>query len=159
MKTTTPRRAFLGLGAGPLLLSAAPPDRSYQANQNLIGAGGRGKWFVDTVPKTQNLVALCDVDDSKATYARSELPKVPYFHDFRVLLEKMNREIDGVIVATPDHTHAAASLAARKRRDPVSGTPGVRPDPGASGQQPRGRRPGARRAAERLGILTRGTPP
>lgn len=118
MKTGMDRRAFLNRTAGLTLLAAGRSAGSYQANQKLnlalVGAGGRGKWFVDTVPKAQNLVALCDVDDSKAAYARSELPRVPLFHDFRIMLEKMNKEIDGVIVATPDHTHAAASLAAMK---------------------------------------------
>ncbi len=118
MKPTMNRRAFLRNSAGMTVLAATPSAWGYQANQKLnlalVGSGGRGRWFVDTVPRTQNLVALCDVDDSKITYARSELPKLPRFYDFREMLEKMNREIDAVFVATPDHSHAAASIAAMK---------------------------------------------
>ena len=143
------RRAVLrGLacgGAGLVILANARSARSYEANEKvnlgLIGVGGRGRWFVDTIPRLPktNVVAICDVNDRKLaetfkrwadlgkrfavsehswekrsapTFQRLAEAKVKTFHDFRKMLEEMGKEIDGVVVATPDHTHAVASAAA-----------------------------------------------
>ena len=66
----------------------------------------------------ENIVALCDVDESEAARARAEqsgiyqkFPKAKKYRDYRVMLEKQ-KDIDGVIVATPDHTHAVVAMAA-----------------------------------------------
>ena len=61
------------------------------------------------------IVAFCDVDDNKAAPAYKILPDVPVFKDFRVMLDKMDKDIDAVIVSTPDHTHFAATMAAMER--------------------------------------------
>ena len=115
------RRQFAreaALGTGMALLANSRSARSFAANRKLnialIGVGGRGKWYADVIPKQANLVAMCDVNDSKATAAYRAHPDVPKFHDFRVMLGKMHKEIDGVIVSTPDHTHAIASVTAMK---------------------------------------------
>ncbi|MBM4039696.1 MAG: Gfo/Idh/MocA family oxidoreductase [Planctomycetes bacterium] len=110
------RDAAVG-GAGLLVLSSSRPARSFAANAKanvaIVGVGGRGKWYVDVIPRQANVVALCDVNDSKATAAYKALPDVPKFHDFRVLLDKQ-KDIEGVIVAAPDHIHAIASVAAMR---------------------------------------------
>ncbi|HPD13493.1 MAG TPA: Gfo/Idh/MocA family oxidoreductase [Planctomycetota bacterium] len=113
------RREFVrraALGAGALLLANSRSARTYAANGKLnialIGVGGRGKWYVDVVPKMENVVALCDVNESKAEAACKLFPDLPKFHDFRVMLDKMGKEMDAVFVATPDFTHAAAAVAA-----------------------------------------------
>jgi predicted dehydrogenase len=67
----------------------------------------------------ENLVALCDVDESKNPDAYQQCPQARKFRDFRKMLEVMGREIDAVIVATPDHTHAVASAAALRAAKPV----------------------------------------
>jgi len=111
------RDAALG-GAGVVILANSNSVRTYAANEKLnvalIGCGGRGKWYADVIPKQANLVALCDVNESKATATYREHPETPKFHDFREMLDKMSKEIDGVIVATPDHTHALAAITAMK---------------------------------------------
>jgi predicted dehydrogenase len=68
--------------------------------------------------KVANIVALCDLDESAAAVraaARSEIwetfPNAVRSTDFRVMLEQQ-KDIDGVIVATPDHTHAVVAMAA-----------------------------------------------
>jgi len=118
------RRAFLrrsaagGAGVSLLLLPGGRAARTYAANDKLnvalIGVGGRGKWFVDQIPKLETVAAMCDVNESKATAAYRAHPDVPKFHDFREMLDKMGKQIDAVVVATPDHTHAVASVAAMK---------------------------------------------
>lgn len=121
MKAFLSRRRFLrkaGLHGGSLMMIAnALSVWTAQANDKLnialIGVGGRGSWFVSVVPKLgQNLVALCDVDETKNPDAYTRFPNARRFRDFRKMLADMDREIDAVIVATPDHTHAVASAAA-----------------------------------------------
>ncbi len=109
--------AALG-GTGLVVLSDSRSAWSYVANEKLnvalIGVGGRGKWYADVIPKQANVVALCDVNESKAQAAYRDLPDVPKFQDFREMLHRMQKQIDGVIVATPDHTHAIAAVTAMK---------------------------------------------
>ena len=58
-----------------------------------------------------NIVALCDVDDRNAADAFNAHPKARRFRDFREMLDKMGKEIDAVVVSTPDHSHFAATMA------------------------------------------------
>ena len=143
------RRGFLrttaGGGAGLLILAGSSPVRSAEANEKLnlalVGVGGRGTWFVDTIPKMENVVALCDVNqekiagafkrwaDTAARFASSPhdwerkaserykqhlAAKPKTYADFREMLDEMGPGIDAVVVAIPDHTHAVASAAAIK---------------------------------------------
>ena len=128
MKERHSRRAFLGraaaLGAGWTFLNDASLVGGAQANERLnialVGVGGRGNWFVGAIPNLgQNLVALCDVDESKNPDAYLRLPKARRFRDFRRMLDEMGKGIDAVVVATPDHTHAVASAAALHANKPV----------------------------------------
>jgi hypothetical protein len=122
------RRTFLvrsaALASGWTLLKSAPSAWSAQANERLnialIGVGGRGNWFVGAIPNLgHNLVALCDVDESKNPDAYQKLANARRFRDFRRMLDEMGKGIDAVIVATPDHTHAVASAAALHAGKPV----------------------------------------
>jgi len=120
------RRDFLrdtALGAGLVILANSGSVRGYAANQRLnialIGAGGRGKWYADVMPRQANLVALCDVNESRAQAAYRALPDVPKYHDFRKLLDEKHAQLDGVMVATPDHMHAVITVAFLKAGKPV----------------------------------------
>ena len=75
-----------------------------------IGVGGRGADDVQGV-KRETLVGLCDVDEKQAGKTFGQFPNVERFVDFRVMLEKV-KPLDAVVVATPDHTHAVAAMAA-----------------------------------------------
>jgi hypothetical protein len=116
------RRRFLktaaGGAAGFLILQQSRSAFSYQANDKLnvalVGVGRRGSRFVNLVPSLgQNLVALCDVN--RAAESLKKRPGVPRFQDFRKMLEEMDREIEAVIVATPDNNHALISASAMRR--------------------------------------------
>ncbi len=118
MSTPFTRRRFLAraAGAGAAALPVLRPqpavaDRD-RLNVALIGVGGRGQWFVDTMPRLANVVALCDVNEVRAADAYRKLPKVPRYRDFRRLLDERGKQLDGVVIATPDHTHAVAAAAA-----------------------------------------------
>jgi predicted dehydrogenase len=77
-----------------------------------IGVGGQGAWDLENL-ESENIVALCDVDSEYAAETFNRYPKAKKYHDFRVMLQK-EKDIDAVLVATPDHTHAVASMYALK---------------------------------------------
>src|SRR5207248_2413775 len=87
-----------------------PMDR---LNVGIIGAGGRGSGNLGSVASTENIVALCDVDDRRASGAYKAHPKAARYADFRVMLDKQ-RDLDAVVVSTPDHQHAIASITAMR---------------------------------------------
>jgi hypothetical protein len=61
-----------------------------------------------------NLTAMCDVNLHRAQPVYDRFPAARKFPDFRVMLEEMDKQIDAVTIAIPDHTHAVASMAAIK---------------------------------------------
>ena len=76
-----------------------------------IGVGGRGAANLGGMAD-ENIVALCDVDDRRAAGSFEKFPDAKRFKDFRKMFDSMADDIDGVLVATPDHTHAVAVMAA-----------------------------------------------
>jgi predicted dehydrogenase len=78
-----------------------------------IGVGGQGAGDIQNV-SSENIVALCDVDRRQAAETFKKFPNAKQYSDFRVMLEKEDKNIDAVVVATPDHVHAAASMMAIK---------------------------------------------
>ncbi|MGJ8640276.1 MAG: Gfo/Idh/MocA family oxidoreductase [Opitutaceae bacterium] len=80
-------------------------------NLALIGVGGVAQWTNPWAMK-HTIVAVCDVDQQHAAVELSKFPGVPKFRDFRVMLDKMHKDIDGVVITTPDHTHFPATMAA-----------------------------------------------
>ncbi|MFD2589011.1 Gfo/Idh/MocA family protein [Croceitalea marina] len=66
-----------------------------------------------------DVVALCDVDSNKLKEAAEKHPNAKLYADYRKMLSEMADEIDAVIVSTPDHTHAPASLMAMNLDKPV----------------------------------------
>src|SRR5512141_16865 len=81
-----------------------------------IGIGSQGGGDIDGMAgEGQNIVALCDVDDNYAAKKFAQYPNAKRFKDFRVMLDQMNREIDAVVIGTPDHTHAVIAMEAIRR--------------------------------------------
>lgn len=105
----------LGALAAPSLLQAntkmGPNDRLRTAH---IGVGNMGGADLQDISSHSqvDVVALCDVDAINLSAARKLHPKARVFFDYRVMLKEMKDDIDAVIVSTPDHTHAPASLMA-----------------------------------------------
>lgn len=99
--TIVPNVAVSGLGHTP------PSDKLNIAG---IGIGGKGKVNLKNMVE-QNIVALCDVDHDYAAPVFKNYPKAKKYKDFREMLEKQ-KDIDAVVIATPDHTHATAATAA-----------------------------------------------
>ncbi|MCH7687363.1 MAG: Gfo/Idh/MocA family oxidoreductase, partial [Planctomycetes bacterium] len=87
----------------------APSDKLNIAG---IGVGGMGTADLRGM-ESENIVALCDVDSKRAAGSFQRYPKAARYKDFRVMLEKQ-KDIDAVVIATPDHVHAVASMDAIK---------------------------------------------
>lgn len=86
----------------------APSDKM---NIAAIGVGGIGFSNMSSM-ETENIVALCDVDFNYAKKAVERHPDAARYSDFRKMFDEMGNNIDGVLVATPDHTHAVISATA-----------------------------------------------
>jgi predicted dehydrogenase len=89
-----------------------PP--SDKLNIAAIGAGGQAAWDLGEL-SSENIVALCDVDWDRAAESFNRFPSARRYKDFRKMLDKEAANIDAVLVATPDHIHAVAAMAAIKR--------------------------------------------
>ena len=96
-----PRHVVAGSGE-------APP--SEKLNIAGIGIGGMGANNLFNLA-SQNIVALCDVDLNYAAKTIAKYPKAKVWTDYREMLEKQ-KDIDAVLIATPDHTHAVIAMAA-----------------------------------------------
>ena len=80
-------------------------------NVAAIGCGGRGGGILNQVAQTENIVALCDVDEKRAAENFQRYAKQPKYADFRVMLEKEGKNIDACTIGIPDHMHATVALA------------------------------------------------
>lgn len=111
------RRHFLGTSATAVASSFAAPailrarNVLEKLNVAVIGSGGRGGANLKAVAETENIVALCDVNEVNLGRAANAFPMARTTVDFRKLFDQPN-EFDAVIVSTCEHTHAFATLAA-----------------------------------------------
>ena len=116
------RRRFVGDVAAGLSFTIVPRHvlgRGFVApsdklNVACIGVGGMGANDVRGMAKTENIYALCDVDDRQGAQSFAAFPLAKRFKDFRVMLDKEGKNIDAVTVSTPDHTHTVAGVMAMK---------------------------------------------
>ena len=121
MKSTS-RRTFLATAGAATLAALQPRFAIGQAGESanaklniaLIGAGGIAGAAIKGCSE-EDFVAFCDVDDERAKYAYLRYPGVPRFKDFRSMMDTMEKEIDAVVVSTPDHTHFSAAMACMQR--------------------------------------------
>ena len=117
------RRDFMGSAAAAVaaftivpryvLGQAGNPPPSEKLNIAGIGVGGQGAGDIDNV-SSENIVALCDVDQEKAGGTFKKFPNAKVYRDYRQMLEKENKNIDAVVIATPDHNHAPAAIMAMR---------------------------------------------
>jgi predicted dehydrogenase len=94
---------------------AAQPGANERLNIAIIGCGGQGGGNAGQAAiRNENIVALCDVDSNRARDVFNRYPKLTPYTDFRVMFDKQ-KDIQAVVVSTPDHTHFHASAMAIQR--------------------------------------------
>ncbi len=94
----------------PSRVLGGPDAPSNKLNIAGIGVGNQGRANMNGC-NGENIVALCDVDHQFAAGAFKDHPQAKRYKDFRVMFSEM-KDIDAVVIATPDHTHAAIAMAA-----------------------------------------------
>jgi predicted dehydrogenase len=82
-------------------------------NLGAIGVGGMGGSNLSRC-ETENIVALCDVDAQLAAKTFAKYPQARQYKNYREMFDK-EKDLDAVIIATPDHTHAMIAMAAMQR--------------------------------------------
>jgi len=92
----------------------APGQKSPNEKLNIagIGVGGMGAQNLLAL-ESENIVALCDLDHTYAAKTIGKYPGAKLYTDYREMLDKQ-KDIDAVLIATPDHTHAVISMACMK---------------------------------------------
>jgi len=101
--------AAAGTFAMPSLAARRSPNE--KLNLGVIGVAAQGRYNLDNVA-SENIVALCDIDAQRLAGAKEAYPKAETYVDYRKLLERT--DLDGVVVATPDHSHAIPTAWALK---------------------------------------------
>jgi len=111
------RQSLLGAAAVTIVPSnvlgkaygfTAPSDKLNIAG---IGVGGVGRRNMKNL-KTENIIALCDVDWSYAMKTFNDFPNAKRYKDWRKMFDEIGKSIDAVVIATPDHTHAVIAATA-----------------------------------------------
>jgi predicted dehydrogenase len=104
-----------GFGSKASLKALGYKSPNEKLNIASIGAGGKAASDIRSCAQTENIVALCDVDDKRGAGIYKQFEKAPRYKDFRVMLDKEANNIDAVIVAIPDFMHATAATWAMER--------------------------------------------
>jgi Oxidoreductase family, NAD-binding Rossmann fold/Oxidoreductase family, C-terminal alpha/beta domain len=105
----------VGFGSSTSLKSLGYKSPNEKLNFGSIGAGGQAASNISAAAPTENIVALCDVDDRRAANIYNRFPNATKYKDFRQMLDKEGKNVDAVIVAIPDHMHATAAIWAMER--------------------------------------------
>jgi len=104
--TFVPKRVLGGVGQ---------PSANNRLNIAGIGVGGQGAGDINQCANDgANIVALCDVDETRAADTFKKFPNARRYKDFRQMLDKEAKNIDAVVIATPDHCHAPAAIRAMR---------------------------------------------
>jgi predicted dehydrogenase len=104
-----------GFGSVPSLQALGYKPFYEKLNVASVGCGGQGGADLIAASRTENIVALCDVDDSRAAENLARFPKAAKYKDFRVMLDKEGKNIDAVTIGIPDFMHATVALACMER--------------------------------------------
>jgi len=104
-----------GYGSVPSLRALGYKPFYEKLNVAAIGCGGQGGGDLNDAARTENIVALCDVDQDRAAANLKRYPDVPKYKDFRVMLDKEGKNIDACTIGIPDFMHATVALACMER--------------------------------------------
>jgi predicted dehydrogenase len=123
-KTTLSRRQLLGGATAAAAFMIVPrhvlggeagPAPSEKVNLGSIGVGGMQGFNDVRSVESENIYALCDVDETHLNKAAERYPKAKLYRDFREMLDKEQKNLNGVTITIPDFMHATASVWAMER--------------------------------------------
>jgi len=121
------RRSFLksglaasALGMAPFSILKAGPSPNSKVNIACVGVGGQGGGEAELLARAGNVnvIALCDVDEAwyaKRNSGRKILHGIKLWKDYRMMFDKLGRQIDAIHTATADHARFAVSMFAIRR--------------------------------------------
>jgi len=121
--TLTRRRLLAGASAAAAFMivprhvlgGQAQPAPSEKLNLGSVGVGGmQGLNDVRSV-RSENIYALCDVDKNQLDKAAKDFPKAKLYRDFREMLDKEQKNLQGITITIPDFMHATVSVWAMER--------------------------------------------
>ena len=104
-----------GFGSVPSLRALGYKPFYDKLNVASIGCGGQGGVDLNDAARTENIVAMCDVDEARAAANFKKFEKVTKYKDFRVMLDKEGKNIDACTIGIPDFMHATVALACMQR--------------------------------------------
>lgn len=128
MKNKFQRRQFIQGTAAAAAVAALPSTQAFASQPSLekfrtahIGVGGMGGADLNSIASHSNVevAALCDVDSVRLAAAAEKHPNAKLFRDFREMISSLGDKVDGIVVSTPDHTHAPAAMMAMNAGKPV----------------------------------------
>lgn len=104
-------------GFGSIASLKALGYKPYSTKMNIaaIGCGGQGGVILNQAAATENIVALCDVDEKRSAANFTKFSAATKYKDFRVMLDKEYKNLDGCTIGIPDHMHATVALACMQR--------------------------------------------
>lgn len=112
LKTTSAGAAVVAAGG---VWSQVAADDSKAASDKLniacIGTANQARFSINNI-KSQNVVAVCDIDKNYLDRAKADFPEARLYSDFRELIDKEKMNVDAVTIAVADHSHAPASIRA-----------------------------------------------
>lgn len=104
-----------GFGSTPSLTALGYKAFNQKLNIACVGLGLRGPQILLGADASENITALCDVDETRLARAAQKYPKAAKYKDYRQMLDREGKNLDAVMVATPDHLHAPIALACMQR--------------------------------------------
>src|SRR3954466_5082769 len=104
-----------GFGSVPSLRALGYKPFYNKLNVASIGCGGQGGVILNQAAQTENIVALCDVDEARASANLKKFDKATKYKDFRAMLDKEGKNIDACTIGIPDFMHATVALACMQR--------------------------------------------
>ena len=119
------RRDFIRTAGGVALFNVLPRNLIAGSGETppsetvrvaAIGAGGRAGADINGLANAgAKIVGLCDVDEDRSAGMRKKYGKAPFFTHYREMLDKLDKQIDAVMIGVPDHWHATMAVECLKR--------------------------------------------
>jgi predicted dehydrogenase len=111
-------KGTLAAAVAPFNILKAGPSPNSKLNIACIGVGRQGSNNAEYLAESENVIALCDVDEAWHKQAIADEPilhNIKLWKDYRVMFDKIGKDIDAVMIATPEHSHYAISMYAMRQ--------------------------------------------